>query len=157
MSKYDPNFKSEKVYTIVGQKIIISNKNNEILLLQRSEKSGGGGKWSIPGGALENGENSEKGILREVEEETQITVNYPRPFYVRTYFNKSADFVVIIAYRAFYRGGQVILNWEHDQFKWVSKDAALSMNLTPDALDIIKRWQPKELLPEMTTDYPLNF
>lgn len=153
MSEYDPNFKQVKQYALVGQKIVISNSNNEILLLQRSDKSGLGGKWSIPGGGLDRGENSEAGILREIEEETQITINYPRPFFVKTYLSNSDDFTVIIAYRAFYRGGSVILNWEHDAFKWVNKDEALSMNLTPDALDIIQKWQPKDVLPE---EYTIN-
>ena len=147
MSQYDPNFKTIKHFALVGQKIVISNSKNEILLLKRSEKSGLGGMWSIPGGALDSGESSEKGILREIEEETQITVNYPRPFYVKTKKNSDGESVVIIAYRAFYRGGKVILNWEHDDFLWVSKSDALQMQLTPDAHDIINKWQQRNCCP----------
>ncbi|MBU0974574.1 NUDIX hydrolase [Patescibacteria group bacterium] len=140
MSKYDPSFKPVKHYALVGQKIIISNNEGQILLLQRSEKSGSGGQWSIPGGGLDKGENSEEVILREVEEEIQVTVNNPKPYYVRTYLNKDNDFVVIVAYRAKFEEGKIILNWEHDDCKWVKKQEAFKMDLTVDARDIIDKW-----------------
>lgn len=127
---------------LVGQKIIIFNDKNEILLLQRSNKSGLGGKWSFPGGALERGESSKESILREVKEETNIYIKEPTPFYVKTYISKSEDSVVIIAYEATYEKGKIGLNWEHDNYRWLSKGEALHMDLTPDAKDILSHWKP---------------
>lgn len=139
MKDYDPNYKDVKHYAIVGQKAVIFNSKNKILLLKRSDKSGGGGMWSFPGGGLDTGEKAEVGMLREIEEETEITVNDLRPFYVKTYMNGN-DFTVIIAYRGKLHGGEVILNWEHDEFKWLSKEDALKLNLTEDAEDILKHF-----------------
>lgn len=136
MTKYDPNFKPTKQYAIVGQKAVVFNDQGQLLLLQRSEKSGAGGKWSLPGGGLDRGEKSEKGILREIEEEVQITVKDLQPFYVKTYMSGD-DFIVIIAYKAKYLRGEIILNWEHDDYKWLNLDETLKMELTPDAKDII--------------------
>lgn len=155
MNNYDPNFKSVKQFAIVGQKVVISNSLNQILLLKRSEKSGLGGSWSLPGGGLETGENSEKGIWREIEEETQLTVDYLKPFYVRTYL-EGEDFTVIIAYRAKLRGGEVTLNWEHDDYQWLSKQQALELNLTPDAKDIIFHWSSYDQKPVSTAQDVLN-
>ncbi|MBT6755762.1 MAG: NUDIX hydrolase [Candidatus Pacebacteria bacterium] len=140
MSNYDPNFKPVKQYAIVGQKVVISNSEGKILLLQRSNKSGAGGKWSIAGGGLDKGEKSEDGILREIKEEIQITVSDLRPFFVKSYMNND-DFIVIIGYEAKYKSGEVALNWEHDDYQWVSKKEALAMDLTPDARDLISEWE----------------
>jgi 8-oxo-dGTP pyrophosphatase MutT (NUDIX family) len=140
MNNYDPNFKPVKQYTIVGQKVVISNGEDKILLLKRSNKSGAGSKWSIAGGGLDKGEQSEAGILREIEEETQITVSELKPFFVKTYMSND-DFIVIIGYKAKYKSGEVVLNWEHDAYQWVSKEEALTMDLTPDAIDLISRWK----------------
>lgn len=153
MSDFDPNFKPVKQFSIVGQKVVISNDKNQILLLKRSEKSGAGGMWSFPGGGLEKGEDSIKGIQREIKEETKLTVKNLKPFHVRTYLNKENDSVVIIAYYASYVKGDVVLNWEHDEYKWVTKEEALRINLTPDAQNILAQWKSdpifiKELLPK---------
>lgn len=136
MNQYNPNFKPTKQYAIVGQKAVVFNDQGQLLLLQRSEKSGAGGKWSLPGGGLDKGEKSEEGILREIKEEVRIIVKDLQPFYIKTYLDGD-DFIVIISYQAKYTSGNVVLNWEHDNFKWISAKEALSMNLTPDAKDII--------------------
>ncbi len=139
MSDYDPNFKPVKQYSIVGQKVVIFNDDNKILLLQRSEQSGRGGQWSLAGGGLDTGEDPIEGILREIEEEIQIDVDKIKPFYIKSYMNQG-DCIVIIAYEAKYINGEVVLNWEHDSFKWVGKDEALNFDLTPDARSIIEEW-----------------
>ncbi len=146
MNTYDPNHQPIRSYALVGQKVVITNSQNQILLLKRSAKAGAGGKWSLPGGGLERGEKPAEGIAREIEEEVQISVNYLRPFYVKSYL-RDDDFIVIIAYKAAHRGGEVQLNWEHDDYLWVSKKDALAMELTPDAADCLKQWTPYEQRP----------
>jgi ADP-ribose pyrophosphatase YjhB (NUDIX family) len=69
MSDYDPNFTPTKHYAIVGQKGVIRNNQAELLLLQRSEKAGRGGRWTLPGGGLDTGENSIASLVREITEE----------------------------------------------------------------------------------------
>src|ERR1700757_3995610 len=54
----------------VGAVII---QENQVLLIQRGQEPLKG-EWSLPGGALEVGETLQQGIVREVLEETGITV-----------------------------------------------------------------------------------
>ncbi len=49
---------------------IIRNEDNEVLLHQRADN----GKWSLPGGALEPGEEPAQTVIREVFEETGLNV-----------------------------------------------------------------------------------
>ena len=56
----------------VTVKALTVNDKNEVLLVKRSPKIIGGGKYDIPGGFLDHGENTSEGGLRELFEEAGI-------------------------------------------------------------------------------------
>jgi 8-oxo-dGTP diphosphatase len=58
---------------IVGVGAVIWNDCNEIVLIRRGQEPRRG-EWSIPGGRLEWGESVRDALLREVREETGLTV-----------------------------------------------------------------------------------
>jgi 8-oxo-dGTP pyrophosphatase MutT (NUDIX family) len=132
MSMYDPNYIHKKTYALIGQKAIIVNEEKKLLVLERSDKTGGPGLWSLPGGALEDKEDPMESIQREIKEETGIETPNIKPFFTRSYSNKDNDFVVIIGYTCHVNNHQVTLNWEHSSYKWVTKQEALALNLSPD-------------------------
>ncbi len=139
MNDYDPNYIPKKTFYRVGQKAIISNDKDEILILQRSEKAGAGGKWALAGGALENAEDPIEGIKREIQEETQLEVSDIRPFHLFSY-QKDDDSIVIIGYICKAASEKIVLNWEHDDFKWVTAEEALKLDLTEHAIKLIKEY-----------------
>lgn len=141
MADYNPNYIPQKVYALVGQKAIIVNRNNQILMLQRSEKSGAGGKWSLPGGALEN-EDPLIGIEREIQEEVQLEVSDLRPFCVMSR-NDDGDFIIVIGYICRTKTKDVKLNWEHDNYKWLTREEALRLDLTPDGKFVTEQFDIK--------------
>lgn len=57
----------------VGAIIICHGK----ILLQKRERAPDEGKWSIPGGLVELGENLGRAVIREVKEETGLKVEKP--------------------------------------------------------------------------------
>lgn len=61
----------------------ILNENNEVLLQQRPDLT-----WGLPGGIMELGESFEETLIREVKEETQLTV-------------KSCEFVAVLSGKDF--------------------------------------------------------
>lgn len=137
MSNYDPNYLPEKSFALVGQKAIVLNSENKILVLQRSDKSPMGGKWSLPGGGLEDGEEPYESIKREINEETTLTISHIEPFYIKSY-KENGDFVVIIGYICMASTENVKLNWEHDTYKWLTKEEALKLELTSDGRTFIE-------------------
>lgn len=54
----------------IGAVIVKENK----ILLEKRKNTPGRGKWSIPGGLVELGENLEQAVIREVKEETCLDV-----------------------------------------------------------------------------------
>lgn len=127
---YDPNFIPKHTYFLVGGKALVQ-KEDKILVLQRSEKSGRGGEWSFPGGAVE-------GVEREINEELMIKVKNTKPFTVRTYLEKKPT--IIIGYVCDYESGEIDLNWEHDDFKWLTPSETLELPLTPDAKYLVEKY-----------------
>ncbi|PKG24940.1 NUDIX hydrolase [Niallia nealsonii] len=57
---------------LVGSVVIILDENKHILLQQRTHPYG---VWGLPGGLMELGESSEETAIREVKEETGLTVS----------------------------------------------------------------------------------
>jgi len=57
---------------LVGSVVILLDENRRILLQQRTHPYG---VWGLPGGLMELGESSEETAIREVKEETGLTVS----------------------------------------------------------------------------------
>jgi len=140
MNDYDPNRVPEKSFFLVGQKAIVLNRQNQLLVLQRSEKTKGEGKWSLPGGAMEHNETPIDSIKREIMEETMLEVTDIKPFALKSYSHKS-DSVLIIGYKCKPKLEDVTLNWEHDNYKWLTKDEALKLELTADGKYFIEQFE----------------
>ena len=101
--------------------------------MQRSEKAGAGGKWSLPGGGLDHGEDPIEGMKREIIEETELSVTDLKPVNLRSYITDEKDFLVIVGYVAKAVSENVRLNWEHDKYKWLTLEEALKLELTEGA------------------------
>lgn len=81
---------------------IILEKNGKILLGKRhpdpdkaDSEFRSSGEWSLPGGKLDWGESLENGAIREVKEETGITIKNPQVISVHNCINEHAHFVTI--------------------------------------------------------------
>ena len=89
----------------------------ELLLLRRANYIRKfGGKWCFPGGHIDNNETSKDAIIRELKEETGISINDPIFFETYTYSNNDASDVYFIK---LIDKPVIKMSREHAQFKWV--------------------------------------
>lgn len=103
-------------------------KDNKILLTRRSAQIREAGKWCLPGGHVELGEKWFSAMVREVHEETGLTVLsgvllglYSDPLLTTTptpyYGDKTGQFVVA-TYLVTHFSGEVNPNHEVDAWGW---------------------------------------
>ncbi|NQY43101.1 MAG: NUDIX hydrolase [Legionellales bacterium] len=95
---------------------------DEILFLQRSKESKSALLWAVPGGKIENTETPLEGMIREIQEETSISLNRKEIldlgyFYIRTPEWQYTYYMFFIELT-----NQPIVNIsdEHNDFKWVT-------------------------------------
>lgn len=83
----DDKLKRSQIDEIVTRvKVFLVNSNNEILLANSN------GGYQLPGGHVENEENLEDAVLREIQEETGITLDLNEvidPFYEVIHYSKN--------------------------------------------------------------------
>jgi len=60
----------------IGQYALLKNTDNKILLLERARSK----TWCLPGGRLNNDEDWDKALLRELKEELNLDCLNPKPF-----------------------------------------------------------------------------
>ncbi|MDD2613251.1 MAG: NUDIX domain-containing protein [Methanosarcina sp.] len=121
----------EKPY-IISVYAILRNEKGEFLLLKRAENSSSNPeKWDLPGGKLIHMEPLEEAVVREVWEETEISL-VPGDIAGYTTFELPEKKVIAIIYDGGYIMADVKLSYEHVEYIWSSLDSILEMNDLPD-------------------------
>jgi 8-oxo-dGTP diphosphatase len=98
------------------------HKGGRLLLVKRNEAPSKG-MWSFPGGAVELGETTAEAAVREINEETGLSIEIERLFDVITYLPSergagARNQIIVVDYLARPRRGRVRLNRESSDFGW---------------------------------------
>lgn len=114
-----------------------------ILMVHRCEKKSEGNKWGLPAGKINKGESLIKGIIREVNEETKISLGTDEIIYLGKHYIKYDDYDFV--YHSFKtilkRWPEVIIPYsELKGFSWVSPYDAIKYDLVTDLKDCILQY-----------------
>lgn len=121
----------EKPY-IISVYALIRNENGEFLLLRRSENSRTNpGKWDLPGGKVNPDESLKEGVVREVWEETGISI-VPGDIAGEVNFELPEKKVIAIVFDGGYVVADVKLSYEHMEYIWISLEKIIGMEELPD-------------------------
>jgi ADP-ribose pyrophosphatase YjhB (NUDIX family) len=115
----------------VGAVVICDGK----ILLEKRKNEPEKGKWSIPGGLVELGENVEQTVIREVWEETGLEVEKPEHIdvvdnVIRDEKGEIKYHFVIIDYFVKLKGGTLEAKSDAEELKWVKFDEVEKHDLT---------------------------
>ncbi len=120
----------EKPY-IISVYALVRNEKGEFLLLRRSENSHTNpGKWDLPGGKVNPDETLKEAVVREVEEETGISI-YPGEIAGEVNFELPEKRVIAIVFNGGYVIAEVKLSYEHIEYAWTSLERILGMETLP--------------------------
>lgn len=102
------------------------------------------GEWSLPGGKLEWGETLEKGAVREVKEETGITIQNPEVISVHNFKNEHAHFLTVGLLAKKWKGeAKVMEPDEMTEWQWFSLKKLPSPRYFP-SFGVIKNFLKKK-------------
>ena len=111
-----------------GAVVVIIDASNRVLLLLRPRvASWAPEKWALPGGKIEPGETAHHAAIRETKEETTLEVRDLKE--VKLKIDKPVQ-----AYYTRDYTGSVQIDYEHDDWTWVTRDKIENYLLAPQVL-----------------------
>ena len=127
---------------VVGVGAVVISEGR--ILLEKRKNEPGKGKWSIPGGVVDLGENPEQAVIREVKEETCLEVEAPRLIDVVSDVSldengKVKYHFVIIDFVVKVRQGEAEAASDADVLKWVRLSEVEAYDLTRSFRAFFKR------------------
>lgn len=118
--------------------------DGKILVLRRRRDKRHGGKWGLPGGKLEAGEEPAVAVIRELHEETGIArraseVRFLKTVCVRHFAGGPYDFIYHMFHIALPElPGVVTAEAEHDAFQWAAPEDALRLDAVDDFEECVR-------------------
>lgn len=127
------------------EKCIITNicliyKGSKILVVDRKKKDWPG--LTLPGGHVEKNENFNESVIREVKEETGLTIKNPFLCGIEEFKTKKEDRYIMLFYKTNKFSGKLRSSKEGEVF-WVDKKDLNKYKLSLDLLRIIKVMESK--------------
>jgi 8-oxo-dGTP pyrophosphatase MutT (NUDIX family) len=113
---------------------IVRNEAGELLMIERTDND----LWALPGGAQDAGESITETVIREVREETGLTVKvtglsgiYTDPKHIIAYDDGEVRQEFSLCFRARPVGGSIQTSSESRRVHWVSPDKVDKLNVHP--------------------------
>ncbi len=112
---------------------IITNEKGQIFLAKRKQDDFMGGIYEIPGGKANKGENIYDTLVREIKEETNLTIKKVTSYIGQfDYLSSSCKKCRQFNFKVEVTGGPVLLT-EHDTYKWINlEEVNDESNISPE-------------------------
>lgn len=118
---------------------IISDTAGRLLLIKRGHEPGKG-LWSLPGGRVEAGETDEQAVIREVREETGLTVAVERLVGAARRAAPGGSVFDIRDYAATVTGGALAAGDDAEDARWIDQTELARLRLTSGLMDALTSW-----------------
>ena len=128
----------QRPYLAVSAAIV---RDGKVLLVRRA-RNPALGIYTLPGGGVETGETLMQAVTREVREETALEIDViglagHREVIVRDAQGRIERHFVIMCYAARWRAGEVVLNDELDDARWLAPAALSGLRTTEGLAEIV--------------------
>lgn len=128
-------------YPLVGVGAVVINSNGEILLVKRGNEPGKG-KFSVPGGMVEAGEDPRQAVVRELEEETGLrgvakVLLGVYQYIERDPYGRVKYHFILLDYLVDVKGGALRASSDAAEALFINIRDALNLNLTETTRELI--------------------
>ncbi len=112
-------------------------ENGKVVLQYRSPEKNHWSGYAFPGGHIEEGESLVESVIREIEEETGLTIFHPRLAAVKNWQLEDGTRYIVFCYKATEYTGQ-LRSTEEGEVSWVDKDQLVNLDLAYDMLPLLE-------------------
>lgn len=137
---------SRETSTILTNLCLIEDTStNKVVLQYRSPERYK--KWSgyaFPGGHIEEGESIAESVIREVYEETGLTITAPKLVAVKDWEPDEGGRYIVFCYKATRFSGQLTSS-EEGEVSWIEKDQLEKLDLSYDMLPLLEVMEDPDL------------
>jgi ADP-ribose pyrophosphatase YjhB (NUDIX family) len=128
----------DRPYVAVSAAIV---RDGKVLLVRRARKPALN-LYTLPGGAVEAGETLVEAVMREVREETQLTIEPlalagTREAIMRDAQGRVERHFVILSFAARWLSGEPVLNEELDDARWLQLSGLAGLQTTEGLAEIV--------------------
>ncbi|MAG50602.1 DNA mismatch repair protein MutT [archaeon] len=130
--------KKESIGRFVVAAIIV--KNSKILLLKRKKDDFMGGIYELPSGKVEDNEEIDLSLKREIKEETGLKIKEIKKYFgFFDYESKSGKKTRQFNFLVETDLDDLKLSDEHEDFSWVSKTELSNFNITDSVKEVLAK------------------
>lgn len=136
---------------------MVYNEQGDILIQDRQNKDWPG--ITFPGGHVEKNESFTEAIIREVLEETGLTIQYPELCGVKQFQTAEGARYVVLLYKTSHFTGELNSSEEGEVF-WIKREDLLNHSLANDfeaMVEVIESDQLSEFYYTKNEDNELNY
>ncbi len=106
----------------------IIEQDDLVLCALRSEQMSLPGKWEFPGGKLELNELPEDALIREINEELNVSIEITESLPISDYSYVPEKVNRLIPFRCVIQNNEIPVAAEHAELRWVKKEDLLNLN-----------------------------
>ena len=121
----------------VPQKALIEKDGKFLIIKRSSDDRVFPGHWDLPGGKLEHDESPEKGLKREVKEETNLEINVFDPVF--SYLETEFAQAYLTVFECEITSGEIKLSDEHSEYKWATQKEILNLLVKPSVKQLFSK------------------
>lgn len=114
-------------------------RDGKVLVIRRAREPARA-LYTLPGGRVEGGETLIEAVAREVREETALAIDVLDLAGYREILPRADQpgHFVILPFAARWTSGEVVLNEESDDFRWVTLTELAGLPTTPGLAEIVR-------------------
>lgn len=127
----------------------IDYRKGKIFIAKRQMTGDMGGRWEFPGGKIEDGEDLETAVVREMREEFGVDVKVGQLITKGTFMHKDKPCTLDVLQVTFPHDGltQKFILTEHTDYAWVELNKIPELNFVDSDLSVyndVKKWCENE-------------
>jgi 8-oxo-dGTP pyrophosphatase MutT (NUDIX family) len=136
-------FISNPFVSWVQKLIIIDPDTKKFLTVQRAETESSGGTWDLPGGLMKWQEDTHESLIREIQEETGISLpldtEFKPVFLHGRWKEEKQQYRLETGFICYHPESHIILSEENSDFKWVTLQQFYLLPSREFILNILKK------------------